>query len=168
MTPEGKSGSHGSFIPIHDTEPHQHDESQQPVEVEQLVQQIKETADKLIRDHASRGDVKLLSTALRELRYSLKVFAAYKDHKKVTVFGSARLKSDHPSFHQAVEFGREMARHGYMVITGAAQGIMEAGHIGAGRDMSIGINIMLPFEQSANSVIHGDHNLMHLKYLFTR
>lgn len=168
MTPEGKSGSHGSFIPIHDTEPNQHDEPQQPVEVEQLVQQIKETADKLMRDHASRGDVKLLSTALRELRYSLKVFAAYKDHKKVTVFGSARLKADHPSFHQAVEFGKEMARHGYMVITGAAQGIMEAGHIGAGRDMSIGINIMLPFEQSANSVIHGDHKLMHLKYFFTR
>src|SRR5207302_10119311 len=38
----------------------------------------------------------------------------------------------------------------------------------AGRDMSICINIMLPFEQTANSVIHGDHKLMHLKYFFTR
>jgi uncharacterized protein (TIGR00730 family) len=168
MSDEVRSGSHGSFIPIHDTEPHQHDDLQPPADVEQLVQQIKETADKLIRDHAARGDVKLLSTALRELRYSLKVLAAYKDHKKVTVFGSARIKADHPSYHQAVEFGRAMAKAGYMVITGAAQGIMEAGHIGAGRDLSIGINIMLPFEQSANSIIHGDHKLMHLKYFFTR
>ena len=43
--------------------------------IEQLVQQIRETADKLIRDRANRGDVKLLSTALKELRYCFKVFA---------------------------------------------------------------------------------------------
>jgi uncharacterized protein (TIGR00730 family) len=168
MTLEGESGGHGSFVPIHDTEPHVQDEMQPPIGVEQLVQQIKETADKLIRDHTPRGDIKLLSTALRELRYCLKVFAAYKNNKKVTVFGSARTKPDHPSYRQAVDFGREMAQAGYMVITGAAQGIMEAGHVGAGRDMSIGINIMLPFEQSANSVINHDPKLMHLKYFFTR
>ncbi len=120
MNPEVKSGSHGSFDPIHDIDTHQQDERQQPVGVEQLVQQLKETADKLISDHAPRGDVKLLSTAVRELRYCLKVFAAYKDHKKVTVFGSARIKSDHPLYRQAVEFGRKMAQAGYMVITGAA------------------------------------------------
>ena len=55
-----------------------------------------------------------------------------------------------------------------MVITGAASGIMEAGHVGAGRDNSIGVNILLPFEQEANSVIAGDRKLMHLKYFFTR
>jgi uncharacterized protein (TIGR00730 family) len=55
-----------------------------------------------------------------------------------------------------------------MVITGAASGIMEAGHVGAGRDHSIGINILLPFEQSANPIIQGDVKLMHLKYFFTR
>src|SRR5205814_2959451 len=56
----------------------------------------------------------------------------------------------------------------WMVITGAASGIMEAGHVGAGRERSIGINILLPFEQHANSVIDGDQKLMHLKYFFTR
>ncbi len=61
-----------------------------------------------------------------------------------------------------------MAQAGYMVITGAAQGIMEAGHVGAGREDSIGINILLPFEQEANPVIAGDAKLMHLKYFFTR
>jgi uncharacterized protein (TIGR00730 family) len=55
-----------------------------------------------------------------------------------------------------------------MVITGAAQGIMEAGHIGAGREHSIGVNILLPFEQAANAVIANDAKLMHLKYFFTR
>ena len=52
-----------------------HPEERQPPGIEQLVQQIRETADKLIRDGANRGDVKLLSTALKELRYAFKVFA---------------------------------------------------------------------------------------------
>ena len=55
-----------------------------------------------------------------------------------------------------------------MVITGAASGIMEAGHVGAGRENSIGVNILLPFEQEANPIIAGDNKLMHLKYFFTR
>ena len=139
-----------------------------PVGIEELVRQIKETADKLVRDQASRGDVKLLTTALRELRYSFKVFAPLRNRRKVTVFGSARTRSDNPSYAQAVEFGREIAKAGFMVITGAASGIMEAGHVGAGRDNSIGVNILLPFEQFANPVIHGDQKLMHLKYFFTR
>lgn len=136
--------------------------------IDELVQQIKETADKLARDAANRGDVKLLSTALKELRYSFKVFAPYRRRRKVTVFGSARLPLDHPACLQAVEFGKRLAEAGFMVITGAAQGIMEAGHVGAGRDNSIGVNILLPFEQEANAIIAGDPKLMHLKYFFTR
>jgi uncharacterized protein (TIGR00730 family) len=168
MQSDGKGGGSGSFLPIHDNDIH-YDEGQQALGIDHLVQQIKETADKLVRDHASRGDVKLLSTAVRELRYCFKVFSAYKDQRKVTVFGSARLPPDHPSYRQAVEFGRRMAAANYMVITGAAAGIMEAGHVGAGRDHSIGINILLPFEQEANSIISGDQKkLMHLKYFFTR
>jgi uncharacterized protein (TIGR00730 family) len=145
-----------------------HDEGRTPVGIEQLVQQLKETADKLIRDQANRGDVKLLSTALKELRYAFKVFAPYRQRRKVTVFGSARLSSDHPAYAQAVEFSRRMAESRFMVITGAASGIMEAGHVGAGRENSIGVNILLPFEQDANAVIAGDAKLMHLKYFFTR
>ena len=55
-----------------------------------------------------------------------------------------------------------------MVVTGAASGIMEAGHVGAGRELSMGLNIMLPFEQSSNSVIAGDAKLVNMKYFFTR
>lgn len=150
-----------------------HDDAQQPEErlpltVEQLVQQLKETADKLLRDHANRGDIKLLTTALKELRYAFKVFAPFRQKRKVTVFGSARLPATNPAYLQAVEFSKRITDAGFMVITGAASGIMEAGHVGAGRENSIGVNILLPFEQSANSVIAGDNKLMHLKYFFTR
>jgi uncharacterized protein (TIGR00730 family) len=144
------------------------DDGRPPVSVEQLVQQLKETADKLIRDHANRGDVKLLSTALKELRYAFKVFAPYRLRRKVTIFGSARLMPENPAYQTAVSFARRIAEAGFMVITGAASGIMEAGHVGAGRENSIGVNILLPFEQDANAVIAGDAKLMHLKYFFTR
>jgi predicted Rossmann-fold nucleotide-binding protein len=55
-----------------------------------------------------------------------------------------------------------------MVITGAGGGIMEAGHVGSGREKAIGINILLPFEQQSNAIIDGDAKLMNLKYFFTR
>jgi uncharacterized protein (TIGR00730 family) len=135
---------------------------------EDLIQTIHESADKLIRDKTSRGDVKLLSRALRELRYAFRVFQPYRRRRKVTVFGSARTPPEDPSYQQAVAFGRAMASHDWMVVTGAAMGIMEAGHVGAGREHSMGINIMLPFEQSANPVIAGDPKLVHMKYFFTR
>ena len=145
-----------------------HPEERLPISAEHLAQQIRETADKLLRDGATRGDLKLLSTALKELRYCFKVFTPFRNVRKVTVFGSARIPSTDPAYQAAVDFGRRLAQSGYMVITGAAAGIMEAGHVGAGRDHAIGINILLPFEQHANSIIDGDRKLMHLKYFFTR
>ncbi len=144
------------------------DQRRRPQTLEEMVADIKRTADMLITDGASRGDVKLLKTALRELRYCFRVFAGLKHRRKVTVFGSARTAVTDASYKQAEAFGRRAAEAGYLVITGAAQGIMEAGHVGAGRENSVGINILLPFEQSANAVIAGDVKLMHLKYFFTR
>jgi uncharacterized protein (TIGR00730 family) len=161
----GRPSSNGSFQHVHDDATA---DDRQQIGIEQLAQQIRETADKLIRDAATRGDVKLLSTALKELRYSFKVFAAYRHLRKMTVFGSARLPASNPNYAQAVEFSRRMAEADWMVITGAASGIMEAGHAGAGREKSIGVNILLPFEQEANPIIRGDLKLMHLKYFFTR
>src|SRR5437588_11125882 len=95
------------------------DDGRAPVGIEQLIQQLKETADKLIRDQANRGDIKLLNTALKELRYAFKVFAPYRNQRKITVFGSARLPPDHPAYHQAVQFSRKIVEAGFMVITGA-------------------------------------------------
>jgi uncharacterized protein (TIGR00730 family) len=133
-----------------------------------LVDQIKESADKMARDQASRGDLKLLSRALRELRYAFKVFSPYRARPKVTVFGSARTLPHEPAYQQAVAFGKAMAAVDWLVVTGAASGIMEAGHVGAGRERSMGLNIMLPFEQDANHVIAGDAKLVHMRYFFTR
>jgi uncharacterized protein (TIGR00730 family) len=155
----------GTFEQVQEDMPH---DGRPPPGIEALVEQIRETADKLLRDGASRGDVKLLNTALKELRYCFKVFTPFRERRKITVFGSARLPASHPAYVQAVEFGRRMAAAGFMVITGAASGVMEAGHVGAGREKSIGVNILLPFEQSANPVITGDAKLMHLRYFFTR
>jgi uncharacterized protein (TIGR00730 family) len=166
MRRQPAKGADASFQQVHDNDAHQEDHH--PVGIEQLVQQIKETADKLIRDGANRGDVKLLSTAMKELRYAFKVLSPYKGRRKVTVFGSARIGPEHPAFGAAVEFGRRISEAHWMVITGAASGIMEAGHVGAGRENSIGVNILLPFEQFANPIIAGDNKLMHLKYFFTR
>ncbi|MCE9607580.1 MAG: TIGR00730 family Rossman fold protein [Planctomycetia bacterium] len=133
-----------------------------------LIAQLRETVDKLERDHASRGDLKLINRTVRELRYAFKVFAPYRRIRKVTVFGSARTRETDPAYQQAVAFGKAIAERKWMVVTGAASGIMEAGHVGAGRASSMGINIMLPFEQGSNPIISGDEKLVHMKYFFTR
>lgn len=162
------AAANNSFENIHDLDPRLEEEPKADA-IEHYVQQIKETADKLLRDHANRGDAKLLSTAVRELRYCFKVFNMFRQRRKVTVFGSARLPLSDPSCVQAIDFGKRLAEKQWMVITGAAAGIMEAGHVGAGKDASIGVNILLPFEQHANPVIKDDSTkLMHLKYFFTR
>lgn len=133
-----------------------------------LLDMMSRTIKRLEKDGTTRGDLKILSRTLRELRYAFKVFQPYRRRRKVTVFGSARTDPEHPSYQQAVEFGRAMSRHGWMTITGAGGGIMEAGHVGAGQDLSMGLNILLPFEQSANHVIEGDPKLVTMKYFFTR
>ncbi|MEX1231375.1 MAG: TIGR00730 family Rossman fold protein [Planctomycetaceae bacterium] len=133
-----------------------------------LIQELRETVDKLERDHASRGDLKILSRSLKELRYAFKVFSKYRRQRKVTVFGSARTPATHPAYQHSQEFGRVMAEAGWMVLTGAGSGIMEGAHVGAGKAMSMGVNILLPFEQEANSIILNDDKLIHLKYFFTR
>ncbi len=139
-----------------------------PRHIADLIGKIKESADKLADDRTSRGDLKILSRALRELRWAFKIFSPYRGRHKVTVFGSARTQPDAPAYQQAVDFGRAMSRRDWLVVTGAASGIMEAGHVGAGRENSMGLNIMLPFEQSSNPIIAGDHKLAHMKYFFTR
>ncbi|QDT63657.1 LOG family protein [Calycomorphotria hydatis] len=170
--PEGYRKLTGTFLPTRpdvsetDVMPTEHAEVLDPRD--ELIAEIKQTADKLDRDGATRGDLKILSRALRELRYAFKVFTPYRRRRKVTVFGSARTTPDQPEFIQAVKFGRRMGQMGWMVLTGAGGGIMEAAHIGAGRSMSMGVNIMLPFEQEANPVIKNDDKLVHLKYFFTR
>jgi hypothetical protein len=116
----------------------------------------------------SRGDVRVIQTALRELRYAFKLFAPHAHIRKVTMFGSARAQSNKPDYQQAVNFARKLAEEGWMVITGAGPGIMQAGHEGAGPEKSFGANIRLPWEQNANPIIQKDKKLVTFKYFFTR
>ncbi len=132
------------------------------------VADIIENALKLLTDVKDTGDVRVIQTALRELRYAFRLFAPYAGKRKVTIFGSARTQPDKLEYQQAVEFGRKIVQAGFMVITGAGRGIMQAGHEGAGPENSFGVNIRLPWEQSANPVIAEDKKLITFKYFFTR
>ena len=126
------------------------------------------TALRFLRDDPSEGDFKLVNAAIKELRQALAVFAPYEGVRKVTVFGSARTQPTQPDWAQAESFAEAMALRGWMVITGAGGGIMQAAQGGAGREASFGVNIRLPFEQQANEVIAGDHKLVNFRYFFTR
>jgi uncharacterized protein (TIGR00730 family) len=133
-----------------------------------LLEEMMVTLCRLARDQATRGDLKLLHKALAELRYAFKVFAPYRTTRKITIFGSARTPEDHPNYLAAVEFARAMCAEGWMVITGAGDGIMKAGHGGAGRQASFGVAIRLPFEQRTNDIIADDSKLVSFRYFFTR
>lgn len=133
-----------------------------------LVAEIITTALKLHRDSAGRGELKLVNTALKEMRYSMLVFSNHRATPKVTMYGSARTARDHPDYLVAKEFARTMAAdRGWDVITGAGSGIMAAGNEGAGFDASFGVNIRLPFEPSSNPYISPDR-IINFKYFFTR
>jgi uncharacterized protein (TIGR00730 family) len=133
-----------------------------------MVGEIVANALKLLRDKTNRGDIKLINKSFKELRYALKIFAPYRDVRKVSIFGSARTGEDHPDYVAAATFARLMADAGWMVITGAGGGIMAAGHGGAGADPSFGLAIRLPFEQLTNVHIADDPKLINFKYFFTR
>ena len=133
-----------------------------------LVEDLIDNALRLLGEVEHRGDVRVIQSTVRELRQAFRTFAPYAERRKVTIFGSARLQPDRIEYQQAVEFGRKMAAAGFMVITGAGPGIMQAGHEGAGPENSFGANIRLPWEQSANPVIQSDAKLITFKYFFTR
>lgn len=133
-----------------------------------LVRDLMQTALKLIPDGRDTGELKLLTNSMKEMRYAYRVFGKYKEPHKVTIFGSARTPENHPDYSACVEFSRLMAEAGWMSITGAGLGIMQAGHVGPGRKSSFGVAIRLPFETNANQVIAGDEKLIQFRYFFTR
>ena len=139
-----------------------------PPETRGFYQQLLTTVLKLHEDGARPGDLKITNTALKELRYAYKVFAPYRDTRKVTVFGSARTPHTEQTAEAARHFGHRMVEEGWMVITGAGAGIMGAAQEGAGGEQSFGLNIRLPWEQDANPWIASDPKLITFKYFFTR
>jgi uncharacterized protein (TIGR00730 family) len=144
------------------------DAAEVPADRRGYFQQLLTTVLKLHEDHAGTGDLKITTTALKELRYAFKVFAPYSTTRKVTVFGSARATSSEEATQSARLFGKRMTEERWMVVTGAGAGIMGAAQEGAGGEQSFGLNIRLPFEQEANPWIADDPKLVTFKYFFTR
>lgn len=137
-------------------------------ERECLLHEILTTAVKLGQESKDKGDLKLVNNALKELRYSFKIFAPYRDVKKVIIFGSARSKPASPEYKMAEEFARSLTNKGYMIVTGGGPGIMEAGNKGARRGKEFGLNIRLPYEQKPNPYIYEKDKIINFKYFFIR
>ncbi len=133
--------------------------------------QIAQALNLIVRmshDEIDRLDWKILNASLQDMERAFTVFYPYRHVRKIAIFGSARIKSNTEEYQLAKEFAECVTQQGYMVITGAGGGIMEAGNEGAGADKSFGLNIQLPFEQGANPFIQGDPKLIPFKYFFTR
>lgn len=133
-----------------------------------LIAELLETVAELAADGTDRLDLKITASSMGELRDAYLMFAPYKDRPKATIFGSARTPSDDPAYLQTHEVAAALAAAGWMVVTGAGPGIMQAAVEGAGAEQSIGISIQLPFEKRANDVIHNDPKHISMKYFFTR
>ncbi|MEO1402480.1 MAG: LOG family protein [Cyanobacteria bacterium J06635_1] len=133
-----------------------------------LIQQILETLVRMIGREADRLDWKILNNALLDMEQGFQGFYPHRHIRKVTIFGSARTPSNQPDYQLAKAFAEQATKCGFMVMTGAGGGIMQAGNEGAGPDCSFGLNIQLPFEQGANAVMEGNDNLITFKYFFTR
>jgi uncharacterized protein (TIGR00730 family) len=85
----------------------------------------------------------------------------------ITVFGSARFQEDHPFYQLARKVGSALAHQGFTVMTGGGPGVMEAANRGAkeGDGVSIGCNIVLPFEQQPNPYLD---TMLEFRYFFVR
>src|SRR5262249_59293890 len=97
-------------------------------EIADLIRRLRQVADRLPVDRTPPDDLKILSQTLRELRKAFAVFAPYRTHRKVTIFGSARTPRDAPAYDQAVRLGKMMVEHGWYVGTGATTGLMDTRH----------------------------------------
>jgi uncharacterized protein (TIGR00730 family) len=134
----------------------------------ELIQLALSTILRMTQDEIDRLDWKILNASLQDMERGFKTFYPYRHTRKISIFGSARIAAGTPEYQMALEFAKRITDQGFMVITGAGPGIMEAGNEGAGREKSFGLNIQLPFEQGSNPYIEGDLKLVPFKYFFTR
>lgn len=133
-----------------------------------FIQQALLTLLKLAESETDRLDWKILNYSLQDMARGFELFYPYRHIRKITIFGSARTPADHPEYQMALDFARCVTQQGFMVMTGAGGGIMQAGNRGAGPGNSFGLNIQLPFEQGANPFIDDEQKLLNFKYFFTR
>ena len=133
-----------------------------------LIARILVTGVGLGLDRADRLDLKITTAALGEMRAAFEHFAPYDGVPKVTIFGSARTRPDDPVYRAAASVAEALAESGWLVVTGAGPGIMQAAAEGAGAERSLGVSIRLPFEDRPNAVIAENSRNVAMKYFFTR
>lgn len=134
-----------------------------------LYTEIVTSAMRMGRERTDRGDVKIVNSALKELRNAFAVFAPYGDVRKCAVFGSARTAEDSEAYRMAREVGRLLADSDWMVLTGGGPGIMTAVVEGAGPEASFGVSIVLPFEPGgAEHAALFDGKNINFRYFFSR
>ncbi len=133
-----------------------------------LIRQFMQTGLRLLTEEHDTGQLKLLTRALKEMRYAFNVFNQYPHSRRISIFGSARTQEDHPDYLVAKELSEIMAANEWMCITGASNGIMKAGLEGSKRKGSFGLSIRLPFEIPINKVIEEDPKHILFRYFFTR
>ncbi len=117
--------------------------------------QQRTTADEIRDSHKVMADLWQGITMFQEFRNC------------VTVYGSARFREGHIYYELARGIGKELARNGFEVMTGGGPGVMEAANRGAkeGGGISLGCNIILPFEQKLNPYVD---KMVEFEFFFTR
>lgn len=113
-------------------------------------------------------DFAIMARTAYEMLQADLVFAPYRHIRKISIFGSARIKMGEPAYKTTLEFSREALEHGYMVITGGGPGIMQAANEGAGAERSFGLNIKLPYEQESNHIVRNNPRAIDFHYFFVR
>ena len=132
------------------------------------IEELVTTALRALGDDIDLGQVKLMRRALREMRSSFTLFNHHRSIRKVAVFGSARTPPHHPDYAAAHVFTRTLADRGWMTITGAGPGIMQAGIEGPTPEQAFGLAIRLPYEQRPVEAIRHDPKLLEFRHFFTR
>lgn len=125
------------------------------------------SAVSIVGEDLDRLNLKILTSALVELRRAFDVFQPYRSQRKVTVFGSARTPLDHPSALMARELTASLREHQWLTVTGGGPGIMRAAALGAGPNGHVGVGIRLPFEAVPEDVEEAGPRV-EMKYFFTR
>ena len=120
------------------------------------------------QSNADSGDWELINGTLADMAEALDVFQPHRQIRKVDIFGSARTPEDDPIYALTLDVAAQAVACGFEVMTGAGPGVMEAANRGAGAGQSFGLNVQLPFEQSANPYIDGDEKLLTFRHFHTR
>lgn len=109
------------------------------------IKEFRESVEELIASAQSDKDIRMGTYALRDLASAISTLAPYKEHRKITIFGSARLMNDSVEYQETQKLAHELSKAGFTIITGGGPGLMHAGLSGAGGN-GVGIAIELPFE----------------------